>query len=267
MPGATDDQIAAIPGWFQGYDVDLSRLLLTASEQALGPGDLAELGVYLGKSAALIGSYAAADETFTVVDLFGGDPSESANAAENHDQDPDLSRRAFERWYLTVNNALPTVVEGSSGSITEHAAHGAHRFVHVDASHLYEHVAADVVAACTLLAPDGIVVFDDFRSEHTPGVSAAVWGAVATAGLHPFAMSPVKLYATFGDAARWYAVVADWVRDSPWMSETQQIAGQDVLRLWWASGSERTGAASGISHTPSLAHRALQRARRVAGGR
>ena len=34
----------------------------------------------------------------------------------------------------------------------------------------------------TLLQPEGIVSFDDFRAEHCPGVSAAVWGAVATIG-------------------------------------------------------------------------------------
>ena len=34
------------------------------------------------------------------------------------------------------------------------------RFLHVDASHLYEHVANDVDAAQDMLQPDGLVVFD-----------------------------------------------------------------------------------------------------------
>ncbi len=50
----------------------------------------------------------------------------------------------------------------------------------------------------TLLAPEGVVVFDDYRAEHTPGVAAAVWQRLDK-GLSPFALSPVKMYATFGD--------------------------------------------------------------------
>jgi predicted O-methyltransferase YrrM len=242
MSHVSDEQVAAVPGWFQPYDVDLFRLLLEETHARLGPGDLAELGVYLGKSAMLIGGYVRPGETFTVVDLFGDEAAAEGNAEENADQYADLSRAAFERWYLTVHDTLPSVVEGPSESIVDHAEAGAHRFVHVDASHLYVHVRADVEAARKLLRPEGVVVFDDYRSEHTPGVAAAVWQSLDQ-GLSPFALSPVKMYATFGDPAPWRDVVLAWAATSRWQSELQEIAGRAVVRLWSGSG-ERTSAAS-----------------------
>jgi hypothetical protein len=73
------------------------------------------------------------------------------------------------------------------------------RFVHIDASHLYEHVHGDIGAAQDILLPGGIVVLDDFRSEHTPGVSVAAWEAVLNRGLRPICLSTQKLYGTWGD--------------------------------------------------------------------
>lgn len=43
------------------------------------------------------------------------------------------------------------------------------------------------------------MVLDDFRSEHTPGVSVAAWEAVLNRGLRPICLSTQKLYGTWGD--------------------------------------------------------------------
>ena len=165
----TDAQVDAIPGWFQPYDRELFRLLLPATHDVLGGGNLAELGVYQGKSAVLVGSDVREGETFTVIDLFGAAASDHDNQAENDEQYSDLSRESFEEHYLSVHSELPDVVTGPSATVVDHASTGSHRFVHVDASHLYEHVRLDVEAARQLLAPQGVVVFDDIRSEHTRG--------------------------------------------------------------------------------------------------
>jgi len=234
----SDAQIDAIPGWFQDYDVDLFRLLLDRTAEV--GGDLAELGTYLGKSAVLIGGSLQPGERFTVVDLFGAEAVADANQAENDDQYAGLTRAAFEENYRAVHGELPEVVTGLSGSVVDHAPHGTHRFVHVDAGHLYDNVVEDIAAARTLLRSEGVVVFDDVRSEHTPGVAAAVWRATAD-GLRPFAVTPVKLYATFGDPGPWFRAVLEWAETSRWSHEVQSIAGDEVVRLWWepeqASGS------------------------------
>ena len=49
----TNAQVASVPGWFTRLDVQAFRVLLDATAQHFPTGgDLAELGVYLGKSAS-----------------------------------------------------------------------------------------------------------------------------------------------------------------------------------------------------------------------
>ena len=226
-----DDELDTVVGHFLPIDIALFRLLLDATA-AEGPGDLAELGVLYGRSAVLVGSSRRGGETFTVVDLFGADPGDDHNAAENRDSYPGLTRRAFEDNYRRLlGGELPTVVQGLSHTVVDHARHGTHRFVHVDASHLYENVVRDIEAARTLLAPRGVLALDDIRTEHTPGVAAAAWQAVLTQGLRPFAISPYKLYATFGDDTSWQAVVRAHAVDAGYETETQVVNGLELVRV------------------------------------
>ncbi len=220
-----------IPGWFLRVDMEVFHQLLEHTGSRLGGGDLAELGAYLGKSAALIGWHLGPEETFTVIDLFEQEAVAEENRAENEDQYAELSQEAFEKHYLSVHDTLPVVVRGPSATIVEHAAPGTHRFVHVDASHLYEHVVEDIAAARTLLKPGGIVVFDDYRAAHTPGVAAAVWQATSQ-DLRPFAVTMTKLYATFDDTQPWLDVLAGWLDERGfWRYEIQQVAGRPLLRV------------------------------------
>lgn len=227
VPTSLDD----IPGWFPGPDQRLFRHFL--SPDAVVPrGDLVELGVYLGKSAVLMGEYQAADEIFTVCDLFGAPSGDEANDRENASSYRTLDRQSFERNYLAMHDMLPVVVQGLSSDIGEHVEPGTARFVHIDASHLYEHVALDVDSARSMLLPDGVVSFDDFRSPHTPGVSAAVWEAVWNKGLHIICVTTKKLYGTFGDPIPHQTHLKAWLAEVDRLNyETQLIDGKEVIRI------------------------------------
>lgn len=227
--------IHAIPGFFQEPDIALFAALLDATARHPG-GAVAELGAYLGKSAVLLGAHLHG-ASLTVVDLFGAPADDERNAGENAHEYPDLTRRAFEANYLSVHPALPMVIQGLSHTVVDHVAPGSHRFVHVDASHTYEPVRADISAVRTILAPDGIVVFDDYRQFHTPGVAAAVWGAVATEGLRPFALTESKLYATWGDARAWADQVATWAGATGHIISHEPVAHQDVIRVRTPAGA------------------------------
>ncbi|MDN0195323.1 class I SAM-dependent methyltransferase [Streptomyces sp. S.PNR 29] len=194
-PGELKD----VKGWFPPLDQVLFTWFLERQRTNGIRGDLLELGAYMGKSAILLGHHLRDDEKFTVCDLFESDAPDEANQAESTKSYASLTRQAFERNYLSFHDALPTVIQGPSSVITQEVAPGTCRFVHIDASHLYEHVAADIVAARDILLPEGIVVLDDFRSEHTPGVSVATWEAVLSGGLRPVCLSTQKLYGTWGD--------------------------------------------------------------------
>ena len=229
----TDSVIADIPGWFFRADILLFRFFLGHQVDDGELGDLAEMGVYQGRSAVLIGSYLQPSETFTVADLFeDGEGTDSANARENVASYKGLTRRVFEKNYADVHGTLPRVVQGLSSRIGEVARAGQHRFVHIDASHLYDHVRSDITIAKKLLKPSGIVVLDDFRSEHTPGVAAAAWEAVA-AGMHPVVLSSTKLYCTWGDATPWLHRISQWLPSSGLEYETQRVAGNELFRVWF----------------------------------
>lgn len=225
----SDPELDSIVGAFEYVDRHLFRALLGDPDSH---GDLAELGVLFGQSAVLIGEYLREGEEFTVVDLFCAPPNVN-NHVETPETYPGLTRAAFEANYLRFHAALPKVIEGFSQSIGQHARLGSHRFVHIDASHHFDDVAADIAASTPLLAEDGIIVFDDIRREHTPGVAAAAWQAVGRGELIPFAISPHKLYTAQCGIGRYQELIRGWqAEQGMWQIEERAINGHPVLRVF-----------------------------------
>ncbi|MFE6866254.1 class I SAM-dependent methyltransferase [Kitasatospora sp. NPDC057692] len=225
---------ADIPGWFFRLDQEAFRHLLTAQSEAGLTGDILELGSYLGRSAVLLGDHLRPGERLTVCDLFDSAAGDADNDAEMTMSYRDsLTRRGFEANYLAFHPELPTIVQAPTSVLADgRIPAGSCRFVHVDASHLYEHVSADIEVARRALAGNGLVVLDDYRSEHTPGVSAAVWQAVFTGGLRPVLLTPMKFYGTWGDPEplREALLARDW-RAEGFTVDEDAIADRRVLRL------------------------------------
>lgn len=199
-------------------------------------GDLAEIGCYLGRSSVLLGDYLARDETLTVIDLFENPALDGANSTENDSAYAGLTQSAFEANYRRVHGDLPVVVRDFSHNITNYAAHATHRFVHIDASHLYEHVKGDIQAARVLAGRDAVIAFDDIREAHTPGVWAAFWEAVLMEQLIPIAVTEHKIYATWGDAALWQNKLLD-TAPAGVDHEVQDVLGRPLVRLWTPSST------------------------------
>jgi predicted O-methyltransferase YrrM len=227
-PQSIDD----VQGWFPPIDQQLFTWFLERQAASDAPGDAVELGTYLGKSAILIGRHLGEGETFTVCDLFDSPAPTDANQNEMRRSYSTLTRTAFESNYLAFHDHLPAIVQGPTSVILDHVRPDSCRFVHIDASHLYEHVPGDIEAARTVLRRDGIVVCDDYRSEHTPGVAAAVWAAVASGRLRPICVTRQKLYGTWGDPARIQQELLTWLagQDDCW-HEVQRVNGQDLVRI------------------------------------
>lgn len=263
-PGPPTSDLRSIPGWLSATDEAILRFVLLEQRRVAVTGDLAELGVYMGKSAVLIGDHIQAGETFTVVDLFEGAATDPSNAAENAAQYGELTEAAFRANYRRFHEQLPVIVHGPSTAIRERAAAGAHRLVHVDASHLYDNVRADVDTARTLLHAEGVVVFDDYRSQHTPGTAAAVWEAVGRTGLVPLVLSPAKFYGTWGDPPAWQRRLAGWLPTSGLEHEVQRIAGHPVVRVWQEAAVPPPAARFVVAVTPPVLLRVAAAARRAA---
>lgn len=221
-----------VKGWFRPVDQLLFDWFLSHQRDREQAGDLLELGAYLGKSAIFMGSYLRPGEEFTVCDLWDSPAPDASNSAEMNRSYATLTRRAFEANYLSFHDELPSLVQAPTSAITTRVRPGSCRFVHVDASHLYEHVHGDIRAAERLLTPEGVVVFDDFRAEHCPGVAAAVWGAVATAGLTPLCITGTKLYGTWGDPEAVRGELLGWLetRTDLWHG-VEEVAGAPLIRI------------------------------------
>lgn len=227
----TTRELRSVPGWFHEPDVLLFRWFLEEQLRQRVVGNLAELGAYQGKSAVVMGEYLREDETFTVVDLFEDAGSSDENRSENRTHYAGLTQRSFESHYRRFHTRMPITVKGPTSDVLDHAATDTHRFVHVDASHLYEHVRADITSARQLLGDGGIAVFDDYRATHTPGTAAAVWEAVVSDGLEPIVVSANKLYGTWGDPEPWLDRLVEWVPTTPLELDVQQVRGRRLIRV------------------------------------
>ncbi|GLW05919.1 hypothetical protein Misp01_10490 [Microtetraspora sp. NBRC 13810] len=228
----TPQALDRVPGWFWEADQRLFTWFLTQKAADEPPGDLLEMGAYMGKSAILMGSHLRPGEGFTVCDLFESDAPDESNNAETTRSYSTLTRRKFEENYLTFHETLPRIVHGPTSEVLDHVQPASCRFVHVDASHLYAHVRQDVITARKVLQPGGVVVFDDYRSEHTPGVAMAVWEAVANLDLVPICVTTQKLYGVWGDPAPLFTRLQEWLAATPQLWHTVDDLGRwQLLRV------------------------------------
>ena len=224
-----------IPGWFNPIDQAGFAWTLDFQSDTGISGDLLELGTFLGKSAILMGQKLKPGERLTVCDLFeevmtweGTNPVEKAFFGNKTP-----TRQAFETNYLAFHDQLPQIVQGPTGEICGHVAAGSCRFVHIDASHVYDNVREDTASARQVLQENGVVVFDDYRKPQCPGTAAAVWEAILNDGLQPVFATDAKLYATWGDPEPLRRAIIARARASDWCRTGDPVAIRDmaVVRL------------------------------------
>jgi hypothetical protein len=190
-----DSYLAAssdIPGWFAEEDVRLFSIIDTLQAATGLDGDLLEVGGYLGRSAIALGYMRRQGERLVVVDPWDAQVVDSENEAEQARLYPDVSFERFKANFHKFHTQLPDMRRGISGTCLPELESSRYRFIHVDGSHEWEQVRGDVEQVARLLAPNGIVAFDDM---HAPGVGSAVWPACASGSLIPIA-STGKLYAS-----------------------------------------------------------------------
>lgn len=226
------ERLRQLPGWFTPLDQMLFAWFLEWQSAHGLSGDLVEMGVYKGKSAILIGAHLKSHETLIVCDLFGRPASEDdiGTGASQFYRDR-LCRRDFETNYSSFLDTLPRIVEGPSSTILEHVPAHSARFVHIDAAHRYRNVCQDIVSAQTMLHPDGLVVLDDYRTAHTPGVAAAVWSAVLRGGLIPLCVSESKFYGTWRQTSRCRQDLSAWLIAGGVPHDVHDIDGLPLIRV------------------------------------
>jgi SAM-dependent methyltransferase len=147
------DKIDAIPGWFGFHSYALWRCLL--DRQATIKGDLFEIGVWKGRSAAVLASYCKDGERLYLCDL---------------DLDEQAVRRAFDSVGAVARQA--TTLSGPSGDLPAkldlRAMHQTVRWMHIDGEHTGTAVYSELELAHRIVQRDGLVVIDDFFSPRYP---------------------------------------------------------------------------------------------------
>jgi predicted O-methyltransferase YrrM len=228
------DQIASVAGWFHPEDRSLFVGLNQIQRECSVAGNVLEIGAYKGKSAILLGYELKPGERLTICDLFGVPPETAAEHRENDQHYRGLGRGEFESNYLRFHRELPQIVQCSSTQMD--LKPGSFRFVHIDGSHQYDVVRKDIETAARIVADDGVIAVDDYRSFHTPGVAAAVWGAVEAGVLRPLCITPWKLYAVATnrpDRIGWVSRLRQWAKREPGMKmEAEAVSGIELLRFF-----------------------------------
>lgn len=184
------------PGWFTRVDLSLFALIDQVQAAAGMRGDLLEVGGYLAKSAVALGFMRRDEESVVVIDPWERDTGPEKNPREQGFY-RGVTIEAFRSNYLRFHHQPPDLRQGRSDEHLGDLRDGQFRFIHVDGSHEWRAVAGDTEQVLRLLAPGGVVAFDDVFARHAPGVGAAVWPRCATGELVPFATT-TKLYATRG---------------------------------------------------------------------
>jgi predicted O-methyltransferase YrrM len=227
-------ELSKVPGWFAWVDRETFRWILKWQTENGKKGDLLEIGAYMGKSAIVVGEGLQKDESFTVVDLFENEAQDEMNAHEMKTSYSTLTQQRFEENYLKFHKRLPKIIKGFSSEAVKHVKKASCRFIHIDASHMYNHVVHDIEDSKELALKDAIVVCDDYRSEHTPGVAAAVWQAVAN-GFKPVCITPGKFYGTWGNPKPIQKALREWIEDNKELGQiTEDIAGYPTMRIFYS---------------------------------
>lgn len=160
------DRALAIPGW-----MDHDELLWLARQASLAPRIL-EIGSHQGRS-----TRALADHTsgrIVTVDLWKRDADYAAFSSNLSDH--------IEQGRVT---ALRSSHEHLLSALSDPSLSLSYDFIFIDGSHAEPHVRRDLVHACSVLAPDGLLAGHDF-GVHAPGVVRAVLDLFPNARAVPY---------------------------------------------------------------------------------
>ena len=228
------NSVMNISGWFYLEDAIILHEINRLQCESKIAGDLLEIGVYQGKTAAFLGFFVGCNERLVVCDTFEQEAMDADNQSEKSTWYPDIQRGIFEKNYLEIHHCLPQIVACHSPLLHRIARlDRTFRLIHIDGSHLYSIVYHDLQTAARLLLPGGIVAIDDYRSAHTPGVAAATWEAVFQGKLVPICVTSQKMYASTDPRAKGLpSKVYEWaVTQKELVVAAEKIHGKQILRF------------------------------------
>ncbi|MFN8123801.1 MAG: class I SAM-dependent methyltransferase [Thermoleophilia bacterium] len=136
-------------------------------------GDIAEIGVFYGRSALVLGAALADGERLIACDRFDVGAGDVPGWAFAADAGPEETLREW--WGRCIGDPERLVVRrGDSAGLSARDLGAPARLVHVDGGHAYDAVIDDLTVADRALAPGGAVVVDDVLLAEWPDVTVAL---------------------------------------------------------------------------------------------
>ncbi len=156
---------ANVTGWFSAESAAIWDILLGYQTASQIRGNLLEIGVYQGKSAAMVALHCQTNETCVLVDAL------PLNGVQRRIEE--LVPNAKCQYIQEMSQYLPRYpfVRDTARDF---------RWIHIDGEHSAQAVSNDLVIAESLLSDRGILVLDDFFSPSYPQITQVLFRFLET---------------------------------------------------------------------------------------
>ena len=176
--------VPSIEGWLHLFSA-FSIPLLSHVQAEIGlSGPIFEIGVFAGKTVALLCSQLSKGERYVGIDI-------NIKAGVGDLLTAQCPSEAEGAFLIQADS----IVLDSAKVLAETGVEP--RIVHVDGFHSLEQARSDLLIAFSVCSPLGIIMLDDFFSVTCPGVTEALYGLVASGennGFYPFAIGGGKAF-------------------------------------------------------------------------
>jgi hypothetical protein len=184
--------VHAVGGWMEHFTPDLiSSISLIQRAEGI-KGSVGEIGVHHGKLFLILHTSADPGTPSFAVDLF---QDQHLNTDKSGRGDYGRFMKNVGRWAGRTDDIR--IFQGSSLELDPQKildTCGPARFFSIDGGHTLECTLNDLQIAERTLTNDGVVVLDDVFNPAFPEVSMGLAAYVETGALHPFMISPGKVY-------------------------------------------------------------------------
>ena len=230
--------IPRIRGWFSSHDSLVFHWFLSSPNLDSQASGILEIGTFEGKSAAFLSNYLKPRERFVVCDIFSL-KSDELNDLENSRSYPNFGLDSFMINMERYARKTPEVIVSDSARLQASELGSNFRFIHLDGSHLFDHISKDLDLAIQMIdSENGVVAIDDFRAAHTPGVSAAIWQQIVNEKLTPVVITGTKMYCMRNSKRFRKSEFIDFLDQNGTKFEIEHFMSMDVVRIYGESDNE-----------------------------
>ncbi len=164
-------KIRKIKGWFDEEDLQLFDFVMTKVNSDIAFGNIAEVGIYYGKSLAKLATYARTNEKIVGIDAYIGTREQYNEIFKNIQS---VSKCQVNDINIVRQDSYKTDV-ASLGSSYYHNC----KVVHIDGNHSGINVYHDLELADHLMNDFAVLILDDWNNKFYPHIQEAFYTYVA----------------------------------------------------------------------------------------